>query len=854
MDQRKSSSSSSRERGWMTSSTCLLWILLAVCWTGVTADVQQQQQRVESLGSPVDGWLEVPDGLTASDLSDLFSPSFLSLPLSHQLRPRNAPDDDDEDDDGETLRPRPRSDRARCSDACQMVVGAVAYVDVAPASRRVQKACGSRLLQTSLYLCLRVYCAGYHEAAGIERLNRTCATVGDSSRQPEQNVLPPYHDLVSGYSDEDVAQLRRLQPSDVDFPPANISEAVVPSEALYRNGYDTLDDWLYVHKHHLAYSTMMLLFWMVVVIVGISCRMAAVVKRAARRIVARSTDYQPLAGRAADGLDADADADADEAALAKSSPLAVAGRPGIWLRRYVTLPAAFGYRCAQDFGWYTVPPRVQSLTIAVFVAINVLSCVQGYQTFSGNMYYPLVHEQLLRYVSDRTGIVSYANFPLIWLFGMRNNVLLWLTGWDFGTFNNFHRWVARVATVQAIIHSIGYTLLMCRNDGLAAFVEWWAIFFWWTGGVATISMSLLLGFSLYWMRRHVYEAFLVLHIVLSILVLAGMLGHVSIFHGRFDGLVWTCTAVWLADRVLRSLRILAFHPRFWHVVRAAATYDAQSNLVRLVVPYSTSLYQPRPGTFYYLHVLDGWRFWESHPFTVASVGGEAEPDAKPGPSSSFSALDDSSATIRVAGHTPYPSTMTFLVRPYDGFTARLRDKAATAFIPASLPVLVDGPYGHAPPLATFDAVLFVVGGSGVVVPLSHLSGIGRASRLRAVHVVWAAREAAMTVDIIRTDFAGLLDGNSTVRLDVHITSADNSGSLPLPDIPDLPRQARLLVGRPDVRGEVECAVKNIAPGCRLAVVACGPARMADDARRAVVDLLGSPTCGHVEYFEESFQW
>lgn len=41
---------------------------------------------------------------------------------------------------------------------------------------------------------------------------------------------------------------------------------------------------------------------------------------------------------------------------------------------------------------------------------------------------------------------------------MRNNLLMWLTGWDFGTYNNFHRWVARVATVQAIVHSVAYTV------------------------------------------------------------------------------------------------------------------------------------------------------------------------------------------------------------------------------------------------------------------------------------------------------------------------------------------------------------------------------------------------------------
>lgn len=71
-------------------------------------------------------------------------------------------------------------------------------------------------------------------------------------------------------------------------------------------------------------------------------------------------------------------------------------------------------------------------------------------------------DQALRYVSDRTGIMSFANFPVIWFFGMRNNLALWLTGWDFGTYNNFHRWTARLATLQAIIHSIGYTIIAIR--------------------------------------------------------------------------------------------------------------------------------------------------------------------------------------------------------------------------------------------------------------------------------------------------------------------------------------------------------------------------------------------------------
>lgn len=39
-------------------------------------------------------------------------------------------------------------------------------------------------------------------------------------------------------------------------------------------------------------------------------------------------------------------------------------------------------------------------------------------------------------------------------------------------------------------------------------------------------MCALVFLSIYWLRRHWYETFLVIHIVLSVLILATMLGYV----------------------------------------------------------------------------------------------------------------------------------------------------------------------------------------------------------------------------------------------------------------------------------------------------------------------------------------
>jgi hypothetical protein len=77
--------------------------------------------------------------------------------------------------------------------------------------------------------------------------------------------------------------------------------------------------------------------------------------------------------------------------------------------------------------------------------------------------WPDIPSQILRYSADRTGIMAFANLPLVWVFGGRNNIFLWATGWSFPSFNIFHRHVARVATLQAVVHSILYIVMYIQG-------------------------------------------------------------------------------------------------------------------------------------------------------------------------------------------------------------------------------------------------------------------------------------------------------------------------------------------------------------------------------------------------------
>lgn len=195
--------------------------------------------------------------------------------------------------------------------------------------------------------------------------------------------------------------------------------------------------------------------------------------------------------------------------------------------------------------------------------------------------------------------------------------------------------------------------------------------------------------------------------------------------------------------------------------------------------------------------------------------------------------------------TARPS-MVYLIRPYDGFTSRLKKYCLSR--PKTLRVNIEGPYGHSVPLRNYPNILFVVGGTGIAVPLSHLAYLlASESIVQSVKIVWAVREHAFLTSMLN-EFKSLF-ADERCSLEVHVTQDVEQKD----DIPDLtPSGVTIVVGRPNVNLSVEEAAED-AGHQPLAVMACGPARMADEARRASVQMLGKGFRG-IDYFEESFKW
>lgn len=507
-------------------------------------------------------------------------------------------------------------------------------------------------------------------------------------------------------------------------------------------------------------------------------------------------------------------------------------------RRYLGTPALMGYHNAQPWGILTIPTRFQALLIVTYVSLNVLMGCYGYETFENNMFWlGRKDQQLARYVADRTGIMSFYNMVLLWLLAGRNDVVLWLTGWSYPSLNLFHRWTARVATMQALVHSMAY-----------AYLQWgkfWPMMrerYWWSGVYGMLAMGSLIPLSLLPLRRWAYEGFLILHIALSVAVLALMCIHTDRF--GYDPFVWVCVGVWAFDRFLRLIRVAALSYRTLGKRNAVGVVTAiDPGLMRLSV--DTIPISPRPGDYYFLYSPHSLTPWENHPFTLASWE-------------------------QGAGRT----TLHFLIAPQAGWTGRLRrrieaskESSLVRGAPqARLRIMLEGPYGTCDPIAEYDHVLLLAGGSGIAAILPYVHALGQASGTtkRRISVVWTVRNAAYAADVLSRELSA--ERTSHINLELYLTQEEPAAACALLEglgtvdygaMSSVPHRVVFTSGRPPIRDLLAAQIEalEVQPS-RLAVLACGPSAMMDDLRAAIAEAYASPQLradpSRLEYWLEYF--
>jgi NAD(P)H-flavin reductase len=208
----------------------------------------------------------------------------------------------------------------------------------------------------------------------------------------------------------------------------------------------------------------------------------------------------------------------------------------------------------------------------------------------------------------------------------------------------------------------------------------------------------------------------------------------------------------------------------------------------------------------------------------------------------------------------------FLIRPFHGWTKRLRDDCARAG-PSGLTtssLRIEGAYGHKSPLDQFENVILIVGGTGIAGALPYLQQHvhpcnKHLPRAQDIHLIWAAKTSAMIRDVAAHELKPFLQRDD-VHFNFHATRDKTPSDLELSrtvsdDKPSSRSEFQIEARRPNVRALVRGIADQIneagTRGGRIALLTCGPAAMADDARAVVHQALKDGKRG-LEYLEETF--
>ncbi|KAK1596131.1 uncharacterized protein LY79DRAFT_509936 [Colletotrichum navitas] len=155
------------------------------------------------------------------------------------------------------------------------------------------------------------------------------------------------------------------------------------------------------------------------------------------------------------------------------------------------------------FGLAVMPKRGQALFILYFVMINTVLSAVNYAYADPNTWFPGDRWRwMCMLVSNCLGLLSFANLPLVFLYAGRNNLLLWVTDWWHSTFLLLHRWIAMIATLQAILHSIVYLDVYVENGTHSSESR---EPYWYWGVIATVGLAVIFPTSAILVHRKAYE-------------------------------------------------------------------------------------------------------------------------------------------------------------------------------------------------------------------------------------------------------------------------------------------------------------------------------------------------------------
>ncbi|KAH8816727.1 ferric reductase like transmembrane component-domain-containing protein [Xylogone sp. PMI_703] len=698
-------------------------------------------------------------------------------------------------------------------------------------------ACTNDLKVTSTFYCIRQHCTEADIEPGIAWWAASC-----KKSKAVVNVKA-YRKAVVNVTDDFLDSLPTVNLSEKKV----INTTVLPSSSSWDVVYTSVHTYDTQRQFNNRIRWIPYAFWAIVLLLGTANRTYAILRDASASSHPDSENgtlkYQQT----------------DNGAL-------------LWIRKYILTPPTFGYRHHQPLGWLTVPLRLQSIVIGSYIIMHIALVSVHYPVYQENYYYDTTLVQHLRYFSDRIGTLTSSDLPWLWFFSARNNPFIYLTGWDYQTFNIFHRWVATVLLIESIVHGASFSAFYVNDSGWDEYHETLHERFFYCGILALSCLCVVAISSALPIRRYVYELFKVTHVAFAVLFLAAFHYHTfDQFQGKYLVFLWLCIGLWSAEHAARLVRLLVLNYKalVGKSTPAIVTYLEDAGMIRMQIFSSLTHLYRGPGFHYYVY-LPSWRVWETHPFSLA--GWSTGVATLPSP-------DDANITdLTTDEKTARPSTrpvvaeteqsqpsMTFLIRPRTGMTRRLL-KSLIPNKPTAMKILLEGPYGTAAPLSRFNEILFLAGGSGITAVLPYIRRISekRSSGLGPkANLTWIARERGFVEHILANELAPSIETNTStpwLKTNFYITprTADEAAQSPSATESDneavesrSPSTINWQYSKPNVDHLIRQFAAQHDKKDKVAVFICGPASMADDARKAIVKLLREGQNG-LELFEEIY--
>lgn len=484
----------------------------------------------------------------------------------------------------------------------------------------------------------------------------------------------------------------------------------------------------------------------------------------------------------------------------------------------------------------TLPSRLHTVLLSAYLGINMFYCLY--------LRYSDPKAKILAELRGRTGHLAMVNMlPLVVLAG-RNSPFIPLLRISFDTYNLFHRWIGRVVTAQAVIHTIAWAVnehdakgSKGIADGLhnSPFLAY--------GMLSTVAFGVIMIQAASIVRHAFYETFLHIHQVLAIVAIIGVKVHCRVGVLPGEAYINWVIAIWILERCARLFRIFYrnLSPRKITKVTVEALPGQGNEACRVTIDMPRP-WQFKPGSHLFIYI-PALSLWMNHPFSIAW-------------SETFDTFSDERLPERkrsIVATSSQTTTMSLIIAKRTGMTAKLYNKArASPTGTITVTGLVEGPYGGLDSLHSYGTVFLFAAGVGITHQLGHIRELleGQAAGTVATQkivVAWSVRTTD-TLEWVRPWMDQILQmGNRKQVLKIIMFVSKPRSQL---EVKSRSETVQMLPGRCDPALVLR---KEMVTRCgATAVTVCGPGAFADEVRGAVRGVVD--TGATIDFVEESFTW